>query len=187
MKREARDYAEDTDPQTLNFRGMIRRVAISLTAKALWQFIGFRLPDGTQETRTVEPFTGIGHYARPPNSGTPEAIVVMVGDAKNPMIIAVRDEKTRSAIAGAIAQDETMLFNSQSVVYIKADGSIEVRSSTGTAVALATLADLQALIDIFVNWTPVPMDGGAALKAAITAYISAHSTWPVGTKKLKGE
>lgn len=133
--RTSRDFAQDTDPVTLQLRGMVRRMAITLTTKALWQLAGYLLPDGTQETLTAEPFVGIGIYARPPSSTQPQAIVVMVGGAKAPAIIAVRDEATRAAVAGAIAQDETMLFNSTTCAHVTADGHVDLRAAAGAGLA----------------------------------------------------
>ncbi|MBA2718937.1 MAG: hypothetical protein H0U52_06820 [Chloroflexi bacterium] len=160
-------------------------MAITLTSKALWQLTGFTLPDGDVETQKAEAFTGIGFFARPPSSGKPEAIVIMVNDAQNPVVIAVRDEKTRAAIVGALEQDESAIFNTRALVVIKADGTIEARSASGVAGLLATKADLAALKAAITGAATVANDGGAAFKANILAALGA--AWPVGTTKLKGE
>lgn len=185
--RSLKELAQVLDPETLRRTGSLRRLAISLTAKALWQLIGFRAPDGSKETMSVEPFTGIGIYARPPASSKSEAIVLMIGDAGTPVIVAARDEKTRAAIAGALLEDETATFNSQSIFVHKADGTMEARSAAGVAQSLATNAALTALKNAIVNWTPVANDGGAALKVALTALFTGPPVWPAGTTKLKGE
>lgn len=166
--------------------GQIRRMAISLTSQALWQLTGFKLLDGAREAFPAEPFLGIGFHARPSSSGKPEAIVLMPGDdSKGPVVVAVRDEKTRQAIAGALAGDETAMFNSLVIAIAKANGTFEVRSKLGTAKLLALLEDLQELADVFDNWTPAAGDGGAALKTLLTTLLG--SGWPRGTTKLKGE
>jgi hypothetical protein len=110
---------------------MIRRMAISLTSKVLWQLAGFRLPDGSIEVTNAEAFTGIGFYARPPRSGVPEAIVASVVDATVPMIIAVRDEATRAKVAGGIGEDETAVFNSQAMMLLRNNGTIELGAGPG--------------------------------------------------------
>lgn len=180
MRSDPRDLASDTDPRWMQVLGAIRRVAISLTTKALWQVVGFRSWDGSQETRQVEVFPGLGFYARPPSSGSPEAIVVMIGaDASSPAIVATRDEKTRAAIAGAIAAGETMVFNAISVLYLKADGTIEARSSGGTAKAPAHNEDLVALIEA--------IKGAASGNAIPGAVASAFPTDPAGCQKFKAE
>lgn len=185
MRSDPRDLASDTDPRWMQVLGAIRRVAISLTTKALWQVVGFKSWDGSQETRQVEVFPGLGFYARPPSSGNPEAIVVMIGaDASSPAIVATRDEKTRAAIAGAIAAGETMVFNASAVVYLKADSTIEARSSGGTATELPTKADAVALLNAIKNAAVVANDGGAAFKANI---IAALANWPACTQKFKAE
>lgn len=176
---------ESTDPRWIRVAGMVRRMAISLTTKVLWQLVGFRLPDGSFEVVNAEAFTGIGFFSRPPTSGKPEAIVLSVGDASVPAIVAVRDEKTRAAIVGALKVGETAMFNDQALVYIKDNGTIEARSAAGTAAPLATKADLDALKSAIQGWTPVPNDGGAALKTALFALFSVP--WPAGTTKLKAE
>lgn len=194
MRFDGKDFAQDTDPLLLQLKGMVRRMAISLTAKALWQLVGFRQADGTTETRQAEPFTGIGFYSRPPSSGKPEAIVLMVGDANAPIAVATRDEKTRAAVAGALEPDEAMMFNSAALVYVKADGTIEARTKDGTAVQIPRLADLAILIEI-LNGAGV--GAGTAIPAALalnyddptnpTKYIGTHVAEPFGLQKLKGE
>lgn len=166
--------------------GQIRRVAITITSKALWQLSGFRQLDGSTETFSGEPFLGIGFHARPAASGKPEAIVLMPGDtASSPVVVAVRDEATRQAIANALAADETAIFNSKVIAIAKADGTFEVRSKTGIAVELATKADLAALKAAIAGAAVVSNDGGAALRTNILAALG--GAWPAGTSKLKGE
>lgn len=46
-------------------------------------------------------------------------------------------------MAGALLEDETMTFNSRSMVYVKADGTIEARSQAGAAQRLLTEADAE--------------------------------------------
>lgn len=166
--------------------GMVRRMAIGVTSRALWQVIGHRLIDSADiETRDAAPFSGIGFYARPPSSGKPEAVVVYTGgDGASPTIVAVRDEKTRAAVAGQIAAGETMVFNAAAVVYLRADGTIEIRSASGTALALPTLADVVAIKSAIAGAAVVAGDGGATFKTNIVAALAG---WPTGTTKLRAE
>lgn len=193
--KTTKELREGLTARAVHVAGAIRRMAITATAKALWKLSGFRLPDGTIEKPEAEAFTGIGFFARPPTNGKPEAIVLLLGDdAGAPVVVAVRDEKTRQAIVGALAVDETAIFNSASLVRINADGTIEARSSGGVAVELATKADLQKLEAAIAGATVVASDGGASLKATILQGLasSLHGPggaipWPLGTSKLKGE
>lgn len=144
--------------------GAIRRMAVTLTSRALWQLTGFRMPDGKIETLpNAEPFLGFGFHARPPANGKPEAIVLMPhGDSKSVLVVAVRDEKTRQAIAGALSGDETAMFNSQAIVVVKADGTVEVRSKNGTAVPLLTFAEFMRHVHLAAGatsntGTPIPV------------------------------
>lgn len=62
-------------------------------------------------------------------------------------------------------------------------------SAASDAVALSTLviAQLNALKTAITNWVPVPNDGGAALKTALTAGL--FPSWPasVGATKVRAE
>ncbi len=170
---------ESTDPRWIRVAGMVRRMAITLTSKVLWQLAGFQMPDGSREVFNAEAFTGIGFFARPPSSGSPETIVVSVGDASAPMIIAVRDEKTRAAIMGAIDVGETAIYTDKAVVYLKSDGTIEARSAGGVAAALATKADVTALAN-FVQGLMVGGTGSAPIPPGTVPT-------PAGTLKFKAE
>jgi phage gp45-like len=174
--RSVKQLREQTKPAVVHAAGAIRRMAIALTSKALWQLTGLRLLDNSTEVMTAEPFGGIGFHARPAASGKPEAIVLLVGDnATTPVVVAVRDEKTRQAIAGALAGDETAMFNSQAIVVCKADGTVEVRSKNGTAKKLITF-------DEFMRHTHAT----AATGAPVTP--TAISGDPLaGTDVIKGE
>src|SRR5262249_56796244 len=112
---------------------MIRRFAITLTESARWQLLGQQGGTGGDEVLAdIEAFTGIGFYSRPPSSGgKPEAIGVGVGGTRTTVIIAARDEETRQAVAGAIEANETAVFNSQAMLLVKANGTIEVGSGPG--------------------------------------------------------
>ena len=63
---------------------------------------------------------------------------------------------------------------------------VRLGSSAATSyVALATLVDaaLQQLATAFSGWTPVPADGGAALKTILTALLG--TGWPASTAAAK--
>lgn len=186
----------ELDPKLVRARNAIRRFVVKLTDAAIWQLAGVRTPDGI-ETRRAEVFGGIGIAARPPAGNESEAIGVMVGDANTPVVIAIRDEKTRAAVAGALGVDETMLFNTTALMLIKSDGTIEARSVGGAAVALATKADVQALRDYVRNQfstatghihaTPSgPTTTITTVNAAGSAPTHAPPS-PSGTTVLKGE
>jgi phage gp45-like len=186
---DKRRLALETDPTLVRIAGMIRRMAVSVTARALWQLVGFRMSDSSSETFTAEPFSGIGFYARPPTNGSPEAVVVMIGDAKTPAIVATRDEKTRAAIAGALKANESAVFNNLALLHIKDNGEIHARSKNGAAVSLATKSDLERIItalDVAVLALGLN-PAAAALTALKTALQGLIPAWPAGTSKLKGE
>jgi hypothetical protein len=180
--RSTDELAKTNDPEGNSIRGRIRRMAITATAKALWTLAGY-LIDGQREEVPAEAFTGIGIAARPPATGKPEAIVLMLHDAKHPVIAAVRDQKTAAAIAGAIKAGETMLFNALALVYLKDDGTIEARSAGGVAVPLATLADVQAIRNALHEHAHTYAGGAGPALTTLNPAVPA----PTGTTKLRGE
>lgn len=77
---------------------------------------------------------------------------------------------------------------SSSVFLGKPSNGIEVTDSevkAGGSNKLATHQDLVSLKNILNSWTPVAMDGGAALKTLLTSLIS--TGWPFGTLVTKGQ
>jgi phage gp45-like len=195
------DLQRITDPIIRSLVGAIRRMAIRVTSRPLWQVTGYEI-DGTTETQQAEPFTGIGFFARPPASGKPEAIVVAAAGAKSPAIVAVRDEKTRAAVAGTLAEDEAMVYGSTALVHVTAGGTVEARAPGGTAVYLATKADIDALRAWLANltlpvttngtatsqagWAGPPPPGGLPPSPPIPAISGAPPT-AAGTTVLKGQ
>ena len=210
--RDARDHNKATDPLLLQLAGMVRRMAVSLTTKALWQIVGFRKSDGTQETRNAEPFTGIGFYSRPPSSGKPEAIVVMVGDANAPVVVATRDEKTRAASAGDLGADEAAIYNTLARAHVKSDGTVAVEPIIGSVlqpmikgqtyrtgedtmltalstflVALAAYATgIKAVADPSNASTPALLTACTTMEAAIATFQAAAATYLSQVGKLGG-
>lgn len=161
--RSSEDFAQETSAFRRYVYGMIRRFAITLTEAARWQLLGQSGGAGGDEVLAdVEAFTGIGFYSRPPSSGgNPEAIGVGVGGTRTTVIIAARDEATRQAVVGDAPPDSTAMFNSQVIIVINPDGTVEIRLAGGAAGKLPTLADLQALAN-FVQHMTLPVSGGTA-------------------------
>lgn len=185
--------------------GLVRRMAIKVTSRALWQVIGHRLIDGSRETRDAEVFYGIGFWSRPKSSEKAEAIVAFVGgDAGNPVVVASRNEDARryvQSLIGTIAEGDTVIHGSigTPIVWLKNDGTAEIRTAGGTAVPLATLADVQALRN-YVNNQFCNVGGhthvvSGAATTTITTVASAGGTPPTpaappapqGTDVLKAE
>ncbi len=173
--------------------GAVRRMAVTLTSSVLWQLTGFDLGDGNAETINAETFSGVGFYARPPTSGKPEAIAVMVGGAKAPVIVAVRDEATRSQVAAGIEGDEAMMFGSQAIVYVKNNGTVEIRTPGGSAFELAlksdvasTVSTLNALITAYFIHVHGGVTTGGGVSAVPTVVTAATAPAPTGTSVLKG-
>lgn len=161
-------------------RGAIRRMTVALTNKVLWQLGGVRNPDGSIEVEKAEVFSGIGFFARPPATGKPEAIVLMVGlDNETPVVVATRDQKTLAAIAGALKANETGVFNSLAILHVTEQGKIEARLANGVALPIPTLAEVQAMVNKYNGHTH-----NGAVGAPVVAERMAD---PVGTTVLKGQ
>jgi phage gp45-like len=189
--RTARDHARATDPLERKLRGLVRRFSVTATAAAsAWKLLGLRGLDGEDEAPTVELFQGVGYAARPPASGKPEAIVVNVGGARAPVIIAVRDEKTYAALRAAgieLAPGEVVIFGTAAggAVYLRAGGKVEIRTAGGTAKALAFQEDLDALRDYIANTLTLPVIGGGGGTAGPSASPAPPTS--TGTTVLEAE
>lgn len=172
--------------------GVIVRATLGTTAESLWRTLTGYLPDGTRAFRDAEVFSGIGVYARPPTNANAEAIVgTLGGEASAAVVLATRDEGTRRAMAGNINADETILYNSVSVVLVKSTGAIELRTANGTAVALAKASDLTRLRGAIVSAAATTLAGNPTGSAALTAIVTALDAllppWPSPTTTIKGE
>jgi len=188
MRRTIEQFRGVARELTIELRGMLRRVVIgATTSDRLWQFLGYEgIDQGEREPFTkTEVFQGVGFSSRP-KAGQGEAIIAHIGGrAGHAVAIATRDRATEP---GDLSEDETQMHTSKAQVRVKANGEVHVTDrSGGAAVPLATLADLEALKKIIQTWTPVPNDGGAALKAAMLGLFNGPPTWPAGTSKLKGQ
>ena len=185
--RTPQDFARATDPAARRFAGLVRRFAIAATTKILWRLTGVELPDGTEQF-DAEIFGNIGFYSRPlaGKAAAPEAIVVNVGDARCPVVIATRDAKGQSKLLKdvAVGAGDTVIYSgaAAAIVLVRANGTVEVRAPGGAAVSLTKHAVITALKDIFDAWTPAAGDGGAALKTLLDNWDPG-----AGTTVLKGQ
>lgn len=164
--RERRDQTSTAERERL---GAIRRMAVNLTSGSFWRVLGHLLFGNVREQHDAEVFSGIGFYARPKAGANAEAIVAFVGGASNPIIIATRDEDARKAIA-QLDDDSTAMFNTATIIVIKPDGTVEIRTAAGVAHPLPTLDEFNA------HTHPAP--GGAT---------SAPTTPATGTAVLKAQ
>ncbi len=121
-------------------------------------------------------------FSSVPLAGAEAVLVFPNGDRGHPLAIAVSDRRYRPT--GGQPGEVTLYTNGTPRLILKANGTIEARSASGTAVRLGTIPDLDNLKSAIQGWTPVAGDGGAALKTALTTLFG---TWPAGTTVLKGE
>ncbi len=191
--RTAAQYKDEQGPTARTNASKLRRMAVSVTSRVFWQLLGYKSHESKQPATDHENFSGIGFYARPRTSDKAEAILASVGDARHSVIIATRNEDVRKQIANLEA-DETAIFTSLGIIVIKADGTVEIRSESGTAVPLATKADvdelrskLNALIAAYKLHVHGGVTTGAGLSAVPTVVTAADADAMVGTLVLKAE
>jgi phage gp45-like len=161
--------------------------------------------DGSVETLDMDAFAPVGLIARPSSEDTVESAVGFVGaDGSHPVALCFLDHGRRAVInAAGLDADETLVYTSQAFIKLGADGSIELRTISGTAVALALKSDadalnariatveaaLNAFIAIFnthtqpVVLTPLPV----ANAPSVQAVPSASSAVIAGTAKVRAE
>jgi hypothetical protein len=117
------------------------------------------------------------HTVAPGTGGVGQPIAMVIGhDADSGLRLVLRTDGVF-----VVSQGDTVVFQ------INADGTNNLGAASGAAfVALASLvtAQLNALKAAIVGWTPVPNDGGAALKAALTTLFS---TWPGNVAATKAK
>ena len=106
-ERTSSDLAAGNGQLARKVAGMVRKMMVLFTAKGIWELEGFR---ALKERVRAEVFQGVGFWARPPANAKIQAIVVSVGDSDNPVVIAIRDERTRQAVANALADDEAIQY-----------------------------------------------------------------------------
>lgn len=171
--------AQATDPFRNAIRALISRATVRRANAVLWQFVG-----AAKNALSAEVFYGVGICALPAKGGKPEAIVVNVGGADAPVIIATRDEKTRaSVVPSGIKAGETVIYSEGVIVYLRKD-SVEIRTPSGTAKRLLTVDDATSLKQAIANAAVAAGDGGATFKTNIGNNLD---SWPTGTTILKGQ
>lgn len=182
------DWREEVGTVRRAVAGMIRRMGVKLTEGTLWQAVGHLLSDNrTRETRDAEVFGTIGFYSRPKPGANAEVVVVFPGGSSNPVIIGTRDEELRATVAN-LNQGETAMCNRATIILCKPDGTVEIRTPGGTALALPTLADhnaLRAAFNAHVHTSASPGNPTSIPVPGPTPLIPVAS--PSGTTVLKAQ
>lgn len=190
-----------TSPRERDLSGMIRHMAIALTDGVFWQVAGHLLLDGlTRETKKAEPFSGVGFYSRPAPGSNAEAILVHVGGAENPTIVATRDEDLRKKVFPTTApmlQDEAATFNTKAMMYITSASKVIacLVGHAASAVGLAKTSELNNLRAFVVQQFSAPghthtlVSGGTVTTGVVPVIlpVAAPASDYTGTTVLKGE
>ncbi|HVJ29760.1 MAG TPA: phage baseplate assembly protein V [Gammaproteobacteria bacterium] len=120
-------------------------------------------------------------FSSVPLAGAEAVVVFPNGDRSHPLVVSVSDRRYRPT--GGQAGEVTIYNNAGARVILKADGTIEARSAGGTAGALATLADVQALRSTFNTHVHTGVTVGSGSSGA----PSTPASPPGGTTKFKAE
>jgi len=190
MRPTLQDLRARNGRSETRLRGLVRRMLIT-ASDALWKVAGHEDAYGNAENDELEAFTRVGFYSRPAAGARAEAIVVKVGgESGHPVLIASRDQDLIRAIADAVGgfgEDEAAIFNSSALVRCR-DGIVEACSPGGTAVALATKADVEALRATFNTHThPCSATTGGGGSLGVTSAPDTLASPPAGTSVLRGE
>jgi phage baseplate assembly protein V len=168
----------------------LRNQLVNIMARAVLQLVDDTkkmqvVQVGVPETRPdAEHFQPYGFFSVP-LPGAEGVALFPGGDRGHPLVIVISDRRYRPT--GSEPGTAGIHNQTGARVVVLADGSIEARSSGGSAAPVATKADLTALKSAINGWTPVAGDGGAALKAALLALFAGPPAWPAGTSVLKAE
>lgn len=180
-------------------RALVRRLRIAASKGVLWLLEGGEDFDGNVERDEIETFPGVGFYARPKRGDRAEAVVVKVGgEDGHPVIVATRNQDGIKRL-GELAEDETAIFTSKSVVRIKADGTVEIGSIGGAVQPTIKATSYRAAEDALftaiaalgtaVNGEPAVggtlKGAGSALATAVATFQSSAASYL--TTKLRGE
>ena len=122
-------------------RSMLSTVAIiAYEARERIGYHGREAADGSADTDTAEHYGVIGLLSRPPK-GRGRAILAHIGaEAGHPVVIATRDDDTRTAIidAAGLDWDEVIVHNSTRILKLTRDGEVLVGRLGGDFKRVAT-------------------------------------------------
>lgn len=134
----------------------------------------------------VEVLAVPGFTARP---ATAEALVLSVGGNVSHRVALIFDRTTRLAGELAVGEAAMHVGVTGQVVHLKANGDVvatpkaaqkvllgDAAAAKHVALAEDVTARLDALATAINSWVPVPNDGGAALKVALTAWLAGSNT-----------
>lgn len=181
------DHGNSVSPTARELYGKIRRMVLGVTS-GLWQVIGHLLLDGKREGHDAEPFTGIGFYARPGVGSNPEAIVIFLGEgASAPTVIACRDEDVRRAVVGDLSEDETAMFNTRTMIIVRASGIVEIKAPGGVPRKVAFQDEVHAIYSWLTAHTHSGVTTGMGISGPPDVTSSGDVPEPEGSELLYTE
>jgi uncharacterized protein (DUF885 family) len=161
--------------------------------------LGREAGDGSFEEDKVDVFQPVGLVANPHEYSTVESVTLFVGaDGDHPVSAATLDHRKYEIIDEVgLDADEVIVYTTTSIVKIFRDSHVEIRSIDGTAVPLATKADVDALQsrlnaleqNFLGHGHPTAALGPPSPPAAVApgAFPPTTPATITGTQKLKAE
>jgi len=166
----------------LEARGVVQLVDDSTKMQLLQ--LGVLDGETVDEAEHYQPY-GLSSVPLP---GAEAAIMFPNGDRSHPIVVSVPDRRHRPT--GGEPGEVTLYTNGTPRLILKANDTIELRSASGTAIKLPTLADYEALRAAFNSHTH-PYNPGPGSPAPTGSATSLTATVPVpapdGTQVLKAE
>lgn len=125
-------------------------------------------------------------FSSVPLAGAEAVVVFPNGDRSHPLVVAVSDRRYRPT--GGQPGQVTMYNNAGATIVMLPDGTIEIRSASGVATKLPTLADYNALLAAFNAHTHfVTTVGSATTQTGTTMATASTVAPPTGTTVLKAQ
>jgi len=183
--KTTREFRQRQSREAIALKHLVRRMVLaSASSDGLCSAVGV----GKEVIPDVEVFGVLGFAARPRVGGGAEVVVVHVGaEPSHPVVVATLDEDIFE-----LEPDERAFYNSLAAVHVTSDGKVEVADrSGGEAVALATKADLEAVITWLKRHTHSGVSTGLGTSGPPGAPAGVDGTSsptnPAGTSVLKGQ
>ncbi len=160
-------------------RGVVQLVDDSVKQQLIQ--IGALAGETIDATEHFQPY-GLSSVPLP---GAETVTIFPNGDRGHPLTVAVSDRRYRPT--GGVAGEVTLHNHVSARLILKADGTVEIRSASGTATRLPTLADYNTLRTTFNTHTH-PVAGVTAGAASVVSSVTATTVGaPTGTSVLKAE
>ena len=122
------------DPETRTLRSMLSEVAIdAYEARARIAYRGREAADASRDQDVAEQYGVIGLVSRPPEGRGRAVLAHIGGEAARAVVVACKDEDTRTAIikVAGLDWDEVIVHNSKVIIKVTKDGEVLIGAPGG--------------------------------------------------------